>query len=187
LSITRAPASPSQNTAERPRARNLRVSNQYGETVGPLHIIAKYRTDAEIAFTRYFLETGEDINALCGPEGTALHAAIWSFSDNTDLILFLLAEGANVNADGPEGKPFDEALKMDESFHWSHTDRRVKILIHHGAISDYIPHDEMIRTLELCGDDLKLFWRLMWEARKGFEGFEIRTIRVFQNREYYRG
>lgn len=57
-----------------------------------------------------FMRRGEDINAQCGPIGTALHSALldvephpWFFRK----LELLIAKGANVNASGPLGTPLE--------------------------------------------------------------------------------
>ena len=82
--------------------------------VGPMWYVARrthicfYDDNAELV--DLFMRRGEDINAQCGPVGTALHSALlhpaWNLWD-LDMVKLLVAKGANVNASGPLGTPLE--------------------------------------------------------------------------------
>jgi hypothetical protein len=59
-----------------------------------------------------FLRRGEDINAQCGPFGTALHSFLRGVdegyrSHQFEMLQTLVRKGADVNAEGPKGKPLE--------------------------------------------------------------------------------
>ena len=82
--------------------------------VGPLWIVARchiYQSFHDLEkIIDLFLSQGEDINGICGPFGTALHAAV-SKPDPPNsflrLMTILLERGADINASGPLGTPLD--------------------------------------------------------------------------------
>ena len=82
--------------------------------VGPMWYIARRRAyrfehdDAELI--DLFGRRGEDINAQCGPVGTALHGALLHLATSDwdpRMGSLLVAKGANVNASGPLGAPLE--------------------------------------------------------------------------------
>lgn len=104
------------------------------ETVGPLYELsrASFLMDYEVKFERFldlFLARGEDVNDICGPAGTALHAAIVGANSRTVTQSFcngvsdtgnelfiertrnLISRGANVNVSGPRGTPLKLAWR----------------------------------------------------------------------------
>ena len=57
-----------------------------------------------------FVRRGEDINAQCGPVGTALHGALLHTTYGFSVVTMgklLVAKGANVNVSGPLGTPLE--------------------------------------------------------------------------------
>ena len=90
-----------------------------GETVGPLWELARaYCSD--LAFEEMLdvlLNRGEDINALCGPGGTIIHALIinvWRYilpSTHRHKIKAVLQRGANVEMAGLRGTPLQMGWK----------------------------------------------------------------------------
>jgi hypothetical protein len=59
-----------------------------------------------------FLQRGEDINAQCGPFGTALHSFLKNVNESfgnyqSEVLQTLVRKGADVNAEGPKGKPLE--------------------------------------------------------------------------------
>ena len=62
-----------------------------------------------------FLRRGEDINAECGPVGTALHGFLLRLIDygwDYDIGELLVAKGANVNVSGPLGTPLELVWRL---------------------------------------------------------------------------
>jgi len=58
------------------------------------------------------LRRGEDINAQCGPFGTALHSFLRGVDEGYrghqfEMLQTLVRKGADVNAEGPKGKPLE--------------------------------------------------------------------------------
>jgi hypothetical protein len=79
----------------------------------PLWEVAK-REDAEDteSVIDLFLQRGEDINAQCGPFGTALHSFLKNMNESygvyqSEVLRTLVCKGADVNAEGPKGKPLE--------------------------------------------------------------------------------
>src|ERR1700710_1591243 len=58
-----------------------------------------------------FLQRGEDTNSQCGPFGSALHGWLevgLGYKDyRSEVLRMLVRKGANVNAEGPMGKPLE--------------------------------------------------------------------------------
>ncbi|KAH8745621.1 hypothetical protein F5882DRAFT_108345 [Hyaloscypha sp. PMI_1271] len=59
-----------------------------------------------------FLQRGQDINAQCGPFGTALHSFLKNVHESyggyqSEVLQALVCKGADVNAEGPKGKPLE--------------------------------------------------------------------------------
>ena len=82
--------------------------------VGPMWYVARrtdtyfYGDNAELI--DLFVRRGEDINAQCGPVGTALHSALLHLNTSpwrSHMVKLLVAKGANVNASGPLGTPLE--------------------------------------------------------------------------------
>ena len=93
-----------------------------------------------------FLKRGENINGQCGPVGTALHGNLlhlpWSPRDGSfEIFKLLIAKGADVNAQGPLGKPLEFVWRLAHGrwrkprFSQSIT-RVIKCLIDCGAINE---------------------------------------------------
>ena len=66
----------------------------------------------------FFLKQGEDINGQFGPAGTAIHASCWRASKNpygyhyATLLKALISRGADINAQGPYGRPLEYFWKL---------------------------------------------------------------------------
>ena len=86
--------------------------------VGPMWHVARrihidFHDDAELI--DLFIRRGEDINAQCGPVGTALHSALLHLArDAWDLGMGrrLVVKGANVNVSGPLGTPLELVWRL---------------------------------------------------------------------------
>jgi hypothetical protein len=78
----------------------------------PLWEVAR-REDAEDteSVIDLFLQRGENINAQCGPFGTALHSFLKNVEESlryqSEVLQMLVCRGADVNAEGPRGKPLE--------------------------------------------------------------------------------
>jgi hypothetical protein len=79
----------------------------------PLWEVAK-REDAEDteSVIDLFLRRGEDINAQCGPFGTALHSFLKNVNERnrnyqSEVLQMLVRKGADVNAEGLKGKALE--------------------------------------------------------------------------------
>lgn len=86
---------------------SLRLKDRNGEPIGPLYAAAQrgiFISDARNIIGG-LLARGEQINAVAGPLGTALHAAVASFT--YPALKCLLEKGADANAQGPHGKPLE--------------------------------------------------------------------------------
>ena len=82
--------------------------------VGPLWVVARCYNSRSFHSTEeaidLFLSRGEDINGICGPFGTALHAAASRPDPPSSFIgmaTLLLKRGADINAVGPLGTPLE--------------------------------------------------------------------------------
>ena len=87
--------------------------------VGPMWCIARrFYTrfqDDDAELIDLFVRRGEDINAQCGPVGTALHSALLHLTHHgwdSDIGELLVAKGANVNASGPLGTPLELVWRL---------------------------------------------------------------------------
>ena len=84
-----------------------------GEQYGPLYIIGERgSSDAETeAIIDLLLERGEDINDLCGPQGTVSHSHIqgygYPFGYNYKFIELLIDRGLDINRSGPHGNALE--------------------------------------------------------------------------------
>ena len=82
--------------------------------VGPLWVVARCHNYKSFHHMEeaidFFLSRGEDVNGICGPFGTALHAAA-SRPDPPNsfmrLMTILLERGADINVVGPLGTPLE--------------------------------------------------------------------------------
>lgn len=87
-------------------------------SVGPLWYIARRHTSFEEDDARLvdlFVRRGEDINGQCGPVGTALHAALFRLAflwPKPDMWKVLIANGADINAQGPLGTPLELVWRL---------------------------------------------------------------------------
>lgn len=95
----------------------------------PLWDVAKRNTNGDqdaVDLIDLFLQRGEDINAQCGPQGTALHSVVKSAANGSyycPLVLRALVQrGADINAIGSHGTPLEYFWMLVNTFglsHWS--------------------------------------------------------------------
>ena len=70
-----------------------------------------------------FLRRGEEINDQCGPTGTVIHSLLQSavtpfrHGYTPSLLRILLHKGADINAQGPEGRPLEYIWKLANTSH----------------------------------------------------------------------
>lgn len=86
--------------------------------LGPLWAVACRRVanNDTAEMLDLFLQRGENINGLCGPDGTALHAALAKHDSNRtiaqrDMLDLLMQRGADPNLPGPDGNVLEYLLK----------------------------------------------------------------------------
>jgi hypothetical protein len=79
--------------------------------------VGKRRLGGTEEVINLLLRRGEDINAPCGPFGTAVHSLVESFPDYgpgyraLDMLDLLLRKGADINAPGPHRTPLEFVWK----------------------------------------------------------------------------
>ena len=102
--------------------------------IRPLWEIAKRRNEEDAEeIIDLLLNRGEDINGQCGPDGTAIHSLIKNIPDTygeyvSRLLRVLIRKGADVNAQGPKGKPLEYLwMRANTSGH-----RKIKYLSMYG-------------------------------------------------------
>lgn len=140
---------------------SLRIPESFkGEfTVGPLWYIIGGIIDSpgRKGLIDIFLQRGEDLNDLCCPAGTALHAVIlWLDRRNLEykwpLVTTLITRGADVNVNGPFGKPLELAWQLACEAEREHTKSKnglalaIRELIQHGAINSKCDPDGVVPT-----------------------------------------
>jgi len=128
----------------------------------PLWEVAR-REDAEDteSVIDLFPQRGENINAQCGPFGTALHSflknAEESYSDyQSEVLQVLVCRGADVNAEGPRGKPLEYIWmlantskhgKMKMKYAWKYLEP-LRDLINLGAVNMREDPNGMVPSVE---------------------------------------
>ena len=145
--------------------------------VGPMWYIARRvytefrHDDAELI--DLFVRRGEDINAQCGPVGTALHSALLHLMYHglhRSMARCLVAKGANVNESGPLGTPLEFVWRLANTVDISGEDLYMRSyvdaigwLIESGAVNNRcdpngsIPSRE--RMLSFGADGRKGVWK----------------------------
>jgi hypothetical protein len=97
------------------------LKDEDSQNFGPLWDIACRVNDEDNAaeLLDLFVERGEDINARCGPYGTALHSAILCHirhgrrrDDIRPMLNLLIDHGANPNEPGPDGNSLEFVWKL---------------------------------------------------------------------------
>ena len=90
-----------------------------------------------------FVRRGEDINAQCGPVGTALHTALLHldmYDFDTSMMSLLVVKGANVNASGPLGTPLEFVWRLANTEQYDESMDRyanaMRWLIERGAMNN---------------------------------------------------
>jgi hypothetical protein len=128
------------------------------EKLTPLHCLMENDTVNFNDLIVFFLKNGEDINAHARPHGTPLHALLCkrARSSITKKMKVLIQNGADVNADGPEGKPLDlllEKLREDAKtglkFTLGEYIPEIELLIDNGAVSDHAGLEAISRIRDL--------------------------------------
>ena len=112
-----------------------------------------------------FLERGEDINAQCGPMGTALHSSLFPAEplNYLPLIRALIAKGADVNAAGPIGRPLEVLwIIAHTSKYWVDLFRNaISLLINAGAVNQrcdpggFVPSKEQMLSFGTSEEAVK--------------------------------
>ena len=140
-----------------------------GEAVGPLWELARmsWKVDYETMLD-YLLGRGEDINAICGPRGTMLHALIIRCGEREvvglfdsgwfpDMVKPLIKRGVNVDVSGTWGTPLQMVWKMlrycdpsgeDKKPLQERTQAMMILLRDHGANCEWVEPDGTVVTKE---------------------------------------
>ena len=137
------------------RIRNMEENcTCIGESVGILYKIVRacsYYSDFEAKLV-LLLERGEDLNEICGPWGTALHASIirkWLLPADlyaSEPFRVILNHGADINISGPRGTPLQLAWRVFRSssvddltqYPFYHLREIMKLLLNYGANTSWI-------------------------------------------------
>ena len=149
--------------------------------VGPLWYIARRTTTFEEDNARLvdlFVRRGEDINGQCGPAGTALHGALFQLPDRwwkPDMCKVLVANGADINAQGPLGTPLEFLWRLANTVETrTYTYVRpfflaIQLLLQYGAVNNKCDPNGSVPSRE----------RMLAFGRAGMEGYResLRTYR----------
>ena len=142
--------------------------------VGPMWFVARrvheHTTDENAELIDLFVRRGEDINAQCGPVGTALHSVFFHLAEaasSFDMMRLLVAKGANVNASGPLGTPLEFVWRLANTmvlFHGARIMRYTRVirwLIKSGAVNNRCDPNGSVPSRE----------RMLSFGAGGYEGF----------------
>ena len=139
--------------------------------VGPLWVVARRKLgacrknsrslDVVAAIIDLLISRGEDINGICGPFGTALHASLSTRNERdniTGMAKVLLNKGADVNASGPLGTPLEFAwllatTSVVNKAYWMHNCLKgVELLLRYGGVNNRPDPDGKVPSREQMMD-----------------------------------
>ena len=87
-----------------------RGSKTTEQRLGPLYLVARrsFNDSYTTEILDLLLDRGEDVNALCGPRGTALHSHLEHVAEyDAEFVEIMVLKGADINASGPIGNPLE--------------------------------------------------------------------------------
>ena len=155
--------------------------------VGPMWYIARRQHRLSIDNDKpelidLFVLRGEDINAQCGPFGTALHSALLRQStppfneDGDGMWRLLVAKGADVNATGPLGTPLEFVWRLVNTaylrhrYHLTIWEQVIREFIENGAVNNRCDPNGSIPSREQMLSFRKLDWEEIAERQRLYRG-----------------